>query len=326
MGYTRKAWTLAVAAGVLMMSTASPAFAADCKVGISIKQLNAPYFAELMESAKKAAKAKGCKVLTADAQGKVMKQIADIEDMLSRDIDLLIMDPAGPDGLVQVTREAAQNGVKTVVLDSSINEAAKYVTVVQSNNKKNGELVGQWIVDKMGGKPLRIALISGAKGNPVGRVRRESVLSGIAKAQKQKYGEKNYTIVGHGWGNWTQQGGLNAMEDILTASKNINLLVSENDSMALGARRAIKAQGLTDQITIAAAADGQKQALKLIKEGKYGVTGLNAPDLIANTGVDIGIKAINGKLPEDFPKITYTPPVAITKSNVDKYYNPNSAF
>ncbi|MES1937435.1 periplasmic-binding protein/LacI transcriptional regulator [Salinisphaera hydrothermalis C27AD] len=321
-----KVWSWAFGAGALLALCAPSAFAADCKVGISIKQLDAPYFAELMEAAKKEAKAKGCEVLTADAQGKVMKQISDIEDMLSRNIDLLVMDPAGPDGLVQVTREAASDGVKTVVVDSSINKAAKYVTVVQSNNKKNGELVGRWIVNKMGDKPLRIALISGAKGNPVGRVRRESVLSGIAQAQKEKYGKKNYTIVGHGWGNWTQQGGLNAMEDILTANKNVNLLVSENDSMALGARRAIKAQGLTDQITIAAAADGQKQALQLIKEGKYGVTGLNAPDLIAKKGVDIGLKAIHGQLPKNFPKTSYTPPVAITKSNVDKYYNPNSAF
>lgn len=326
MNYTRIIRRLSVPVLLAAALVAPSAMAADCKVGISIKKLDAPYFAELMSAAKKEAKAKGCTVLTADGQGKVLKQISDVEDMLSRNIDLLILDPAGPNGLVQATRQAASQGVKTVVIDSSINKAAKYVTVVQSNNQRNGELVGRWIVDHMGDKPLRIALISGAKGNPVGRVRRESVLEGITKAQKEKYGKKNYTIVGQGWGAWTQRGGLNAMEDILTANPNVNLLVSENDSMALGALRAIKARGMQDQITIAAAADGQKQALQLIKKGEYGVTGLNAPDLIAKKGVDIGIKAINGKLSADFPDIYYTPPVAISKDNVDKYYNPNSQF
>jgi ribose transport system substrate-binding protein len=326
MSFASNAWALSLTAGALLVSVAPASFAKECKVGISMKQLDAPYFSALMKAAKKEAKSKGCKVLTSNAQTKVNKQISGIEDMLSNNINLLIVDPADTDGLVRVTHESGRKGVKTVVIDSSINKKAKYVTVVQSNNKKNGKKVGKWIVHELGNKPLRIALISGAKGNPVGRARRDGVLSGIAKAQKKKYGKKNYTIAGHGWGHWTQEGGLNAMENILTAHPKVNLLLSENDSMALGARRAIKAQNLTGQITIAAASDGQKQALKLIKEGKYGVTAPNLPKPIAQKGIDIGIKAINGKLPKNLPKIIYTKSAAITKSNVDKYYDPHSIF
>ena len=312
-------------AAMLSMTTA-PSRAADCKVGISVVKLDAPYYAALMQAAQKEAKKKGCSVLTADAQGQMIKQISDIEDMLSRGINLLIIDPADPDGLVQVTREAAKNGVKTIVVDSSINEAAKYVTVVQSNNHKNGMLVGQWIANKLGNKPLRIALLSGEKGNTVGRIRRTSVLDGIAAAQKKQFGKENFKVVAQGWGGWTQIGGLNAMEDILTANDKINLLVSENDSMALGAIRAIKSGGMSGEITVAAAADGQKEALKLIQEGEYGVTGLNNPALIGRTGVDVGVKALNGKLGKNFPKTYYTPPAAISKKNVAKYYDPDAVF
>ena len=68
-----------------------------------------------------------------------------------------------------------------------------------------------------------------------------------------------------------------------------------------------------------AAADGQKEALALIKEGKYGATGLNDPDLVARTAVDIGLKALKGDLPANYPKLVLTKPDVITKDNVDKF-------
>ena len=69
-----------------------------------------------------------------------------------------------------------------------------------------------------------------------------------------------------------------------------------------------------------------KEALALIKEGKYGATGLNDPDLVARTAVDIGLKVIKGELPEDFPKLNLTTPAVITKENVDKFYSPDAVF
>ena len=77
---------------------------------------------------------------------------------------------------------------------------------------------------------------------------------------------------------------------------------------------------------LVAAADGQKEALQMIKEGTYGATGLNDPDLVARTAVDAGLKALGGTLPADFPKLDYTTPAVITKDNVDKYIKPNAVF
>lgn len=79
----------------------SPAFAADkIKVGISMKVLNAPYFAAAMEAAKARATELGEDVIVADAQGKMGKQISDVEDLVTRGIKVLIIDPADPEGLV----------------------------------------------------------------------------------------------------------------------------------------------------------------------------------------------------------------------------------
>ena len=115
------------------------------------------------------------------------------------------------------------------------------------------------------------------------------------------------------------------MEDLLTAHPDANVVLGENDSMVLGAMKALEAQGKTD-VLVLAAADGQKEALALIKEGKYGATGLNDPDLVARTAVDIGLKALNGELAADYPKLHLTTPAVITKDNVDQYYRADSVF
>lgn len=312
------------AAAALASSPVAMAQSANFKIGVSMKTLSAPYFAAQMEAAKARGKELGYEVLATDAQGKLQKQIADVEDLVTRGVKLLIINPADSDGMVNAVNNASAKGVKVIVIDSTLNPKANYVTQVQSSNSANGALVGNWVIDEMGNKPLKIALLSGEKGNPVGQERRLGVLSGIMEAQLRKFGKADVTVVGQGWGGWNDEGGLKAMEDLLVANKDINMVLGENDSMVLGARRAIDSAGRTG-ILLVAAADAQKEALALIKEGKYGVTGLNDPALVARTAVDLGVKVVKGEV-KDVPKQTLTTPAAITKSNVDKYYNPKAVF
>jgi ribose transport system substrate-binding protein len=212
------------------------------------------------------------------------------------------------------------------VVDSTLDPSANFVTLVQSSNANNGQLVGQWLANQTKGKDLKIALISGDKGNEVGQERRLGVLAGLVEGQLRNEGRVRFEVVGQGWGMWNNEGGLKAMEDLLTANPDINVVLGENDSMVLGARKALEQSNQLDGVVLVAAADGQKEAMAMIKEGNYGATGLNDPALVAATAVDLAKKAIDGALPADTSKITYTTPVAITKDNVDKYYKPDAVF
>jgi len=300
-------------------------------VGYSQYTLGAPYFKAQVETAKAVAKELGIKLVAIDAGNDMVKQIADVEDLLVQGIDVLILNPQDPKGLVTATKKATEAGVPVIIIDSSIDPSADFITTVQSNNDANGELVGEWLVKEMDklmpGKELKIALISGAKGNPVGKARRNGVFKGIIEQQLRSHGKSGFEIVAQGWGTWAHEGGLNAMEDILVANPDINVLLTENDSMALGAIKAIENIGKVPMkdIIVCAAADGQKEAIKLIKEGKYGATGMNSPVLTATTTVEIAVEVIlEGK--KEYPSITYTPPAVITKENADKYYDPNAIF
>ena len=307
-------------------TAAGPAKAAkDITIGLSMYTLDAPYFAAQANAVKKKAAAMGVKrVIATEAHDDMNKQLADVEDLLSKSIDVLILNPKDPNGLVPATRAAARAGVPVIIIDSSISPTADYVTTVQSNNLANGELVGEWLASQMKGQPIRMALLSGTQGNPVGKERRQGVFRGIIEQQLRDSNKSGFQILTQGWGNWTHEGGLKAMEDILVACPDANVLVCENDSMCLGALKAIAEAGRKNRILVVAAADGQKEAYEAIRRSEYGATGLNDPVLVGGTAVEIAVKYLNGQ--RDFPKIYYTPAAAITKANVDKFYRADSEF
>jgi len=297
----------------------------DITIGLSMYTLAAPYFAAQTSAVKRKAAEMGVgRVIATEAHDDMNKQLADVEDLLSKNIDVLILNPKDPDGLVPATKAATRAGVPVIIIDSTISQTADFVTTVQSNNMANGELVGEWIATQMKGKPIRMALLSGTQGNPVGKERRQGVFRGIIEQQLRDSNKAGFQILTHGWGNWTHEGGLKAAEDILVAVPDANVLLCENDSMCLGALKALTEAGKKDRMLVAAAADGQKEAYQAIQRGEYGATGLNDPELVASTAVEIAIQYLGGK--RDFPRIWYTPAAAITKANVAKYYRANSEF
>lgn len=78
---------------------AGTARAADeCLVGISMFTLGAPYYSAALEAASKKAKEMGCKITTADGQNDMSKQISDVEDMVARGVNALVIDPEIPKG------------------------------------------------------------------------------------------------------------------------------------------------------------------------------------------------------------------------------------
>lgn len=118
---------------------------------------------------------------------------------------------------------------------------------------------------------------------------------------------------------------------MLAAHPDADLIMALNDSMALGAYNVVKDKPAYKDVFVAAAADGQKEALALIKQGgcdgRYISTGLNSPSLAAEEALKIAVEIATGaKKPSDFPKESFTEAVGIGCENIDKYYNPESVF
>ncbi len=295
------------------------------KIGYCTPSLNAPYYQALLQSIKSNTEKNGMVFLSADGQNDINKQIAAVEDLITKGVDALLLNPKDPDALVGVTKVAKAAGIPVFIIDSSIDDSADYVTTIQSNNLANGELAGEWLAKKFGSKKMNIALLSGNAGNPVGRTRKQGLLQGITEEQLRTQGKINLNVKTQMYTEWSYAGGLKAMEDVLVAHPDINVVITESDVCVLGAIKAIKQAGKTDDILIVAGADGQKEAIKYIMDTDfYGCTAMNSPVQIGKNAVEYAIQYINGK--RDFPKTSFTAPLLITKENAAKYYNPKAIF
>ncbi|MDO6596669.1 substrate-binding domain-containing protein [Oceanihabitans sp. 2_MG-2023] len=295
------------------------------KIGYCSPSLNAPYYQALWQSIKSTTEKNGMQFLSADGQDDINKQIAAVEDLITKGVDALLLNPKDPDALVGVTKLAEAAGIPVFIIDSSISPEAEFVTTIQSNNLANGELAGEWLAKKFGNKPMNIALLSGNAGNPVGRTRKQGLLQGITEEQLRTLGKINLNVKTQAYTEWSYAGGLKAMEDILVAHPDVNVVITESDVCVLGAIKAIAQAGKTDDILIVAGADGQKEAIKYIMETDfYGCTAMNSPVQIGKNAVQYAVEYMNGRT--DFDKKSYTAPLLITKENAAKYYNPNAIF
>lgn len=300
----------------------------DIKLGLSMKQQNSPYFTAQIEIAKERAKEMGFTLIALDAQGNIEKQIADVDDLLAQNVDALLINAIDPEAIVPATRAATRAGVPVIGFDTLIDPSGEFVTVVLSNNFENGRAVGAYAAQFYQDKPAKAAVMSGTKGNTPGRDRRTGFFTGFIEQELLTKGKCTLELQVQGWGDWGQEEGLKAMEDIVVAYPDINMLIAENDNMALGAMKAIAEAGMQDQIRIFAVCDGQKEAMALIKnnnEGNYMATGMNDPALVANTAIDVALEIVQ-KGASDMPKTYFTPPIAVTKENVDQYYRANAIF
>ena len=294
-------------------------------IGYSTPSLNAPYYQALLKSIQETTEKNGMTFLSADGQDDINKQVASVEDLITKGVDALLLNPKDPDALVGVTKLAKKAGIPVFIIDSSIDPSADYITTIQSNNLANGALAGEWLAEKYGNRKMNIALLSGNAGNPVGRTRKQGLLQGITEQQLRSLGYINLNIKTQAYTNWSYAGGLAAMEDILVAHPDINVVITEADVCVLGAIKAIAQAGKTDDILIVAGADGQKEAIKYIMDTDfYGCTAMNSPVQIGKNAVTYAIQYMNGKT--DFPKTSFTAPLLITKENAAQYYNPNALF
>lgn len=292
------------------------------KIGYSNFSLVYNSFTCLETTLSKLCKEAGYEYQATDAQGDIMKQISDIED-LSLDSDIIMVNTLDPDTLVETINDVAEMGIPVIALNGTINPDANILTTIQSDNYTNGVLVGQWIANKLPAGKIRAVILSGDKVNEVGRVRRNSMIEGIMEERLLKEGKCDLEIVAQVYTDWLPEKSAAAMEDILARNVDFDVLISEADVMAMEAMKVLRDAGRKD-VLVAASADAQKEALELIKNGEYGATGLNSFVELANIAAETCAKWIEGET--KFPPITYTPSACITIDNVDKYYDPDAIF
>jgi ribose transport system substrate-binding protein len=307
------------AIAMLFSAAAVGAQAKQLKIAMVNLAQSSPYFIGMAEAVKQeAAHFTNVKVINTDAKGDAQKLTSDVEDVLAQNVNGIILSGAWLESAPAVLEAIKKAKVPVVLVDRKFTgpSSDQYTSWVGPDNLLIGQQVGAYMAKRLKGVGTVVILKGGPADNSIGYNRTNGVLSELKKT-------KIVTIAAPNFGGWSSDGGFKLMEDLLAKYKSIDAVFAENDSMALGAQKAIADAGRSDKIFLCGV-DGEKAALVAISaKTNYAASGLNSSDQIGRAAFTRLMSILAGAASE---KDTVLPSPIITIDNVARFYFPESVF
>jgi ribose transport system substrate-binding protein len=285
----------------------------DGKYTIGMSQANVaePYRQRMDDDIRAAAKdVPQFSVEFTDAQQDNAKQVSDVENFLTKQIDLLIISPNEATPLTSVVAKAYNKGIPVIVLDRKVDGDA-YTTWIGADNVEIGKTAGEYVAEKLLPNGGKVGEIRGLAGSTPAKERGDGFREGIKG--------KNIEIVASLDGDWLRDKGQSQADAMFKAHPDIQVLYSHNDPMAEGAYLAAKAAGVEKNMKFIGI-DGlpiPSGGLKAVEEGRlsatliYPTAGKEAVDTAKKILVDC----------QDVPKEQTLDTKLITIDNAATVYN-----
>jgi len=246
----------------------TPAEEETKKIALLMADLGNPFFHVLVESVEEQAAELGYEVEVFDGQNDASIQPGHVEDVIQKEFDAIIINPADEDSTANALQEAIDKGIPVVTVDRQVQGVEGILSYLVTDNLKGGELAGEWLAAALpeGGNVIHM---EGVIGTAPQRERGGGFLSVIDPAQNP---DSKFTILDTVVGDFSMAPAELAMTDMLTKHADIDAVFSQNDTMAVGIAQAIENAGRQDDGIIIIGFDGAKEALDLIEEGKMATT------------------------------------------------------
>ena len=237
-------------------------------VGFSQMESDNPWRLAQTQSLRDEAARRGYELVVTDAQGQTAKQVSDVEDLIARRVDVILLAPREFEGLTPALQAAKEAGIPVILVDR---EAAgtpgeDFVTFLGSNFVEQGQRAAAWLAEKTGGT-AGIVELTGTPGSSVAIDRGKGFADEIAK-------HPGMQILASQTGNFSRATAQDVMQNIAQSlGDRITAVYAHNDEMALGAIQALKAAGREPgKDVIIVSVDGQRAALEAIQRGELGAT------------------------------------------------------
>ena len=239
-------------------------------VGVSMLNLQNQYWTEIVRGIEDVAAGSNATVNVTDPNDDSAKQVADLENLITNQVDAIVIAAIDPAAVEPVLQKAQAAGIKIVAQSTKVGTYDTYITVGELDMGLNaGQIAGQWIADNLGGN-AEVAILNYPK-IPQLIDRDKGIRDGIAELAP------NAKVVADASAA-TAEEGLASAETILQAHPNVNVFVCINDNGCLGALQAGKAKGKTTKDFAVVGIGGDPAALKEIAAGTsyYGTVDLQS--------------------------------------------------
>jgi len=254
-------------------------------IGLSMNTLNNPFFVDVVSGAKKAAEDNGIELIVTDAQNQPSKQLEDVENLIQRKPDLLILDPSDSDAIVASVESANANDIPVLTIDRKSN-GGDVIAHIGFDAIHSGRIAGTYLAEQLNGKG-KIVELMGIMGTNVAQDRSK----GFNQIMDENPG---FVIVAKQAAEFDRAKAMEVMENILQANPEIDGVYAANDEMALGALEAIEAAGRLEEITLIGC-DAIDPALEKIREKKLEATIAEPPFFLGKNAILNALKILNGE-------------------------------
>lgn len=307
----------------LVAMSAGAASAEDKTLTIGMANLlyGAPYFAGMDTAVHREADAySNVEVISTDAGFDAAKMASDIEDLIAKGIDGLIVS-AGPTETIPSALIAIEEaGIPVVFVDRlwQNTDLSTPWNWVGAENDVMGNAIGEHVEEHLGGTGHVLVIKGGPADNSIGLARSNGFIDAVSSSADIE------VTIAPGFGNWGLDGGYTLMSDMLALHDDLNAVFCENDAMCLGAQKAAADAGRSADMVFAAS-DASKETLwEMQQEGtNFIATAVNDSDEIGRVGFNHLMGLLAGA---KLPNITPLYSGLVLKEEAVKRYDPKKVF
>lgn len=308
---------LSLGGGALILPATYRPLRAQAKWRIGFSQVTTiePWRVQFNKDIKaEAAKHPEVELLISDGEDRTEKQVADVENFITQQVDALLVSPKESAGLTGVVEKAIDAGIPVFVLDRNV-DTDRYTQFIGGDNVLIGRAAGEHAVKLLGGPGQAKGNIVEIWGNP-GTQPAHDRHNGFHEFTDKEPGITN--LLDQQSADWKQAEAYDIMATALRNHEDIALVYGHNDPMAYGAHLAAKDAGREKEILFLGIDALPDEGVRWVANGELAATFLYATP--GAEGLRQAVKFLGG---EKVEKTITLPTMTVTKENAGEILKAN---
>lgn len=281
---------------LLAIACVTPALASREKpvIGLSLDTLKEERWQRDRDTFIAEAKKLGATVIVQSANSDDTRQVRDVESLISRKVDVLVIVPHNGEAMTRAVKSANQAGIPVIAYDRLIMNCHidYYLTF---DNVKVGEAQASYIASRLpAGRQARIVRIYGAPTDNNAKLFKQgqdNILLPLIRGGKIEVVHEDWAL------DWKPENAKKIMNAALTkSSRAIDAVVVSNDGTAGGAIQALQEDGLAGKVLVTGQ-DADLAACQRIRRGTQSMTVYKPLKNLATLAARVAVEVARGKKP-----------------------------
>jgi ribose transport system substrate-binding protein len=254
-------------------------------------------------------------LVVAEGSNDAATQSAQVDALINRKVDVLVVLPADGKQLTPAGRKAMDAGIPVINLDRIFDSPQSYRTWIGGDNYRMGVNAGNYIGQKLGGKGTVLEL-AGIDTLELTRLRTQGFDDALANFP-------GIRKIGRAAAEFTVPTGQARMAELLQAHPKFDAVWNHDDDQGVGALQAVKQAGRSDFLMVGGA--GSKAAMEQIKSDSSVLKAtVLYPPTMAASAVKLArllgqAKGLGDLAEQEVPATVTLFSAVVTRENVDKY-------